>query len=461
MEQVCSAYNYRTIQEKFGIFATPISISVLAIAIAESDRKKKSKMDLSNELTNEEMTPTDPPGGNDIAMDVVTTDDPTTALGEVDAAATVDDDSDECDDEISWIESVPAATISNGELYRNTRAVRWKGIDWMVVVVRPKDNIKTDRVGYFLGYETAQVPKNFSLTVHVRCHVVDSEGKNVPHPVQDSTPAPFHHFTYEIGDSGGYFDWGVWERLSLSAALAHVDANQRVHLRFSLAAVYTPQKNPGLGYKSKEATGMVGLENLGATCYLNALLQMLYNVNLFRKNVYLLPHEVEVFENSTTLALQSVFRNLQCGKDYVTTKDLTRAFGWTSQEAFMQQDVQEMMRVLLDKLEEKMKGTNVEGTIASLFSGSIRSFIRCVDVTYESKREEEFYDVQLDVKDCKDIYASLEKYTAKGSCCSPPVIPPPPPPLTQHTSIHPINIPLVLSSLRQTQQFNSCIFIPG
>jgi ubiquitin carboxyl-terminal hydrolase 7 len=122
------------------------------------------------------------------------------------------------------------------------------------------------------------------------------------------------------------------------------------------------RENPASGYSSKAATGMVGLENLGATCYLNALLQMLYNVNLFRKNVYKLPTEGEVFENSTTLALQSVFRNLQCAKFNVTTKDLTRAFGWTSQEAFMQQDVQEMMRVLLDKLEEKMKGTDVEGT---------------------------------------------------------------------------------------------------
>ena len=363
------------------------------------------------------MTPTEQqPGG---AMDVVMTTDPTTTVGEVDAAvATVDDDSDECNDEISWIESVPAATISKGECYRNTRAVRWKGIDWMIVVVRPRSrdqDQKQDRVGYFLGYETAQIPKNFLLTVQLRCHVVDSEGKNVPHPVQDSLPLFMHTYTCVTGDADGYYDQGVWDKLSLTAALAHVDVNQCVRLRFALKAVYTPQKNPGLGYKSKEATGMVGLENLGATCYLNALLQMLYNVNLFRKNVYLLPHEVEVFENSTTLALQSVFRNLQCAKDYVTTKDLTRAFGWTSQEAFMQQDVQEMMRVLLDKLEEKMKGTNVEGTIASLFSGSIRSFIRCVDVTYESKREEDFYDVQLDVKDCQDIYASLEKYTAKGT----------------------------------------------
>eukprot|EP01042_Synura_sphagnicola_P000136 gene136-biopygen134 len=57
---------------------------------------------------------------------------------------------------------------------------------------------------------------------------------------------------------------------------------------------------------------MVGLENLGATCYLNALLQMLFHVNEFRRAVYLLPHEDEDFAASTTLALQSVFIELQC-----------------------------------------------------------------------------------------------------------------------------------------------------
>lgn len=107
-------------------------------------------------------------------------------------------------------------------------------------------------------------------------------------------------------------------------------------------------------------------------------MQVLYNVNLFRKNVYMLPSEGDMSENSITVALQSVFRNLQCAKDNVTTKDLTRAFGWTSQQAFVQQDVQGMMRVLLDKVEEKMKGTDMEGTIMQLFSGSSRTLIRCI-----------------------------------------------------------------------------------
>lgn len=166
-------------------------------------------------------------------------------------------------------------------------------------------------------------------------------------------------------------------------------------------------------YDSKLSTGMVGLENLGATCYLNALLQMLYHVNAFRMAVYNLPHQDEVFESSTTLALQSVFNNLQCSNKEVTTQDLTTSFGWSNAEAFMQQDVQEMMRVLLDKLEEKMKGTSVDGSIQRLFAGKIRSFIKCVNVEYESKREETFYDIQLDVKGCNSVYDSFKKYTEK------------------------------------------------
>ena len=36
-------------------------------------------------------------------------------------------------------------------------------------------------------------------------------------------------------------------------------------------------------YNSKKETGLVGLKNQGATCYLNSLLQSLYFTNAFRK----------------------------------------------------------------------------------------------------------------------------------------------------------------------------------
>lgn len=165
--------------------------------------------------------------------------------------------------------------------------------------------------------------------------------------------------------------------------------------------------------ESKAVTGMVGLENLGATCYLNALLQMLFHINMFRKEVYDLPHEQEEIEMSTTLALQSVFFKIQTEKKAVSTAGLTRSFGWNSADAFQQQDVQEMMRVLIDKLEECMKGTDRESALKNTFAGTIRSYIRCLNIDYVSQREEDFYDIQLDVSGNKDIYESFDKYVEK------------------------------------------------
>ena len=51
----------------------------------------------------------------------------------------------------------------------------------------------------------------------------------------------------------------------------------------------------------------------------------------------------------------------------VGTKKLTKSFGWDTMDVFMQHDVQEMSRVLLDNLEMKMKGTAVE--VGRLFGG--------------------------------------------------------------------------------------------
>ena len=99
-------------------------------------------------------------------------------------------------------------------------------------------------------------------------------------------------------------------------------------------------------------------------------------------------------------------------------------------DTFMQHDVQELNRVLVDKLEEKMKArqprvclkpsahrcgtvrqaTSVEGTMAHLFRGKFTNYLRCVNVEDVSTRDEDFYDLQMPVKGCKDLYASLDEY---------------------------------------------------
>ncbi|KAL0337100.1 UNVERIFIED_CONTAM: Ubiquitin carboxyl-terminal hydrolase 12 [Sesamum calycinum] len=113
---------------------------------------------------------------------------------------------------------------------------------------------------------------------------------------------------------------------------------------------------------------------------------------------------------SIPLALQSLFYKLQYNDTSVATKELTKSFGWDTYDSFMQHDVQELNRVLCEKLEDKMKGTVVEGTIQKLFEGHHMNYIECINVDFKSTRKESFYDLQLDVKGCKDVYASFDKY---------------------------------------------------
>ena len=141
---------------------------------------------------------------------------------------------------------------------------------------------------------------------------------------------------------------------------------------------------------------------------------MLFHVNAFRRAVFLTPinNEEEDVSESTMFALQSTFYQLQTSCDTVSTTRLTNAFGWNTNEIFQQQDVQEMLRVLLNKVEESMKDNDDvnHNVVKDLFSGKVKSFIRCINVDYESTRSEEFYDIQLDIKGCDNIIESLKKY---------------------------------------------------
>ncbi|ORX33688.1 hypothetical protein BD324DRAFT_666297 [Kockovaella imperatae] len=167
-----------------------------------------------------------------------------------------------------------------------------------------------------------------------------------------------------------------------------------------------------VNYDSKKETGYVGLKNQGATCYMNSLLQSLFCTNYFRKAVYQIPTDKDTPSESLALALQRVFYHLQTSNLPVSTTELTKSFGWKSLDSFMQHDVQEFSRILQDKLEIKMKGTPAEGAIPKLFKGSMKNYIKCINVDFESSVSEDFYDIQLTIKGIKNLRDSFRDYVS-------------------------------------------------
>lgn len=214
-------------------------------------------------------------------------------------------------------------------------------------------------------------------------------------------------------------DWGFLEFAPFAQLVpgGYADANMSVTVKVRIRLVdHLNEQFNAATWDSRKETGYVGFKNQGATCYMNSLLQTLYMVNAFRQAVYNMPLPEPGNENSGSLmsyALQKVFYELQTSPTVVRTKKLTESFGWDNTDAFTQHDVQELNRILCDHLEERMKkiAPDQPNTISTLFQGKLLNYIECVNVDFKSTREENFYDLSLNVKGCRNIYESFQKYT--------------------------------------------------
>lgn len=238
---------------------------------------------------------------------------------------------------------------------------------------------------------------------------------NPREPTNYASHMATHRFTMDEGD------WGFTRFVELRRSFSVVDGNQRPMIEdgcANITAYMRVYKDPTgvlwhnfINYDSKKETGYVGLKNQGATCYLNSLLQSLYFSTEFRRAVYQIPTEEEEPTNSA-LALQRLFYQLQTSPDAVGTNELTRSFGWETKHIFEQQDVQELNRKLMESLEEKMKGTEAEHALANMFVGKTKTYVSCINVNYESSRVEDFWDIQLNVRNFKNLDESFNDYIA-------------------------------------------------
>eukprot|EP00834_Sanchytrium_tribonematis_P006734 NODE_526_length_6458_cov_1.113854.p1 type:complete len:850 gc:universal NODE_526_length_6458_cov_1.113854:858-3407(+) len=185
-------------------------------------------------------------------------------------------------------------------------------------------------------------------------------------------------------------------------------------LKFELRTINDPTNilyEQFQNYQSRLATGCIGLNNQGATCYMNSLLQSLYHTNNFRKKVYEIDTtQVKDPKSSLVLALQRLFYKLQRYDDAVDTNELTASFGWHHYEAFQQHDIQELLRVISDHIEEHLKKLEKPNFIKSIFGGTLKSYIKCLTIDYTSEQFNPFYDLQLQIKENGNLDNAFKQY---------------------------------------------------
>ena len=174
------------------------------------------------------------------------------------------------------------------------------------------------------------------------------------------------------------------------------------------------KRSPAVHVRSRSAS-----QNLGTTCYMNSLVQVLFATLPFRMAILAeagTPTSA-VLESTRTAAddvpdpleaLKAVFTRLQRGRaPAVDPSALMRALGLPPGE---QQDVGEFARLLLQLLEQRLQTTTT--VVRDLFTGHGTFVTTCAQCGQQRRLPNEVTELVLNVQDVDTLEDALRRYLA-------------------------------------------------
>uniref|UniRef100_A0A6B2KX63 USP domain-containing protein n=1 Tax=Arcella intermedia TaxID=1963864 RepID=A0A6B2KX63_9EUKA len=158
---------------------------------------------------------------------------------------------------------------------------------------------------------------------------------------------------------------------------------------------------------------------MGATCYMNSLLQQFFTIPSFKQGILeaVPANPLDEKEPQMLIELQRLFTFLQESemKSYNLTEFAKtykvdgRPISFT-----VQQDVDEFMNVMSSELETQLKGTPAVTIFKDHFGVVLANEIKSIEpeFPYFSETPEEFLRIPLEVKHNSDIYQALDVFVA-------------------------------------------------